>query len=75
MISPNPASDKAVISVLPYSKTNSLVTIYNMQGVAIFHSVLNGGQIQIDVSGYQKGIYLVNVAFEAKVISTKFIIN
>ena len=75
MITPNPASDKAVISVLHESKTNPLITIYNMQGETIFNSILNGSQIQIDVSRYQKGIYLVKAVWESKVISTKFIVN
>jgi hypothetical protein len=75
MISPNPASDKIFISVLPESKTNTYIRIYNMQGEIVFHSTLNESQIQINVSGYSKGIYLVKVVMESKAVSTKFIIN
>jgi len=75
LISPNPACDYAVIRVLSASKANPLLTIYNMRGEAIFHSIVNGNQMQIDVCDFQRGIYFVNVAWDTKVVSAKIIVN
>jgi hypothetical protein len=60
---PNPASDKITIELKNRSSMeNPIVSIYNMQGQAIFQQTLNKERTELDIKGLEEGIYLVKLS-------------
>lgn len=57
-IYPNPASDILNIE-LPENLSNSEITVFNLLGQKVFSAELNGTHLTLDISTWEKGIYLV----------------
>ena len=59
---PNPASDKIIIELKQYSSMEKpIVSIYNMQGQALFQQALQKDRTEFDLKGLEKGVYLVKL--------------
>ena len=59
---PNPASDKIIIELKKYSSMGKpIVSIYNMQGQALFQQTLQKDRTEFDINGLEKGVYLVKL--------------
>jgi hypothetical protein len=68
-IFPNPSSDKISLETPKHSR----IEIYNIQGQLIKIDTPNGNKINIDVTAFQRGVYLVKVRTEKGVMVRKFI--
>ena len=59
------------------SATNTQVDIYDLQGKHLSHQIVATekgiNEIQMDISAYTSGMYLVNIQNETGRVSTKFI--
>jgi hypothetical protein len=59
---PNPASNKIIIELKMYSsRRKPIVSIYNMQGQALFQQTLQKDKTEFDINGLEKGVYLVKL--------------
>jgi hypothetical protein len=59
---PNPASDKIIIALRNYSSRGKpIISIYNMQGQALFQQPLRKDITEFDIKGLEKGVYLVKL--------------
>lgn len=60
---PNPASDKITIELKNCTSIgNPIVSIYNMQGQALFQQALNKDRTEFDIKELEEGIYLVKLS-------------
>jgi hypothetical protein len=57
IVSPNPAKDVVTIKGLP---SQSLVRVYNINGQQVHFSKSTGNTVQINVSNWPKGIYIIS---------------
>jgi hypothetical protein len=57
---PNPAVNQVTVN-LPKGITNGTVNIVNVIGETVFTSAINGNTMNIDLSGFAKGSYFLNV--------------
>jgi len=71
-IAPNPVADYMVI-LRPGNYTNALISIYNQDGKLLYNSTLTGERLEIDMSSYSSGIYLVKVVDKTGVSTHKVI--
>ena len=77
---PNPASDILNIK-MPAAAENAsaLIQVYNYLGSGIYTSVssetVNSVSARIDVSNFQKGIYMLVVSFGAERITKSFVVK
>jgi hypothetical protein len=77
-ISPNPASDYAVLSAPSDFDLKSTATyeVRDMAGKTLLHSSITGSAERIDISKLAAGMYLVNVkAGNAATVSLKLVKN
>ena len=76
-VQPNPANDNVNIKITSSSSTNnSVVNIYNMQGLLILHSEINNAmQKQINIQDIPSGVYIVKVIVENSIATAKLIKN
>lgn len=66
---PNPVIDFVTISIEGSEAQNHTLKIVNMSGVEVLSTTFEGNSTKIDMSGYQKGNYVVSVdGVTAKVI-------
>ena len=68
VIYPNPTSTQFTVAALT---TINLIEVRNMLGQVMLSSSLESAQISIDVSGYEAGIYIVNVVTNEGVVTKK----
>ena len=63
-ISPNPGSD--IIQVKINNPDNNAIKFecYDISGSLIFTDITDGNTFEIDISGFQSGIYFINVSDE-----------
>ncbi|QOD59949.1 T9SS type A sorting domain-containing protein [Polaribacter haliotis] len=74
LVYPNPASSNFTISSENLKLEN--IEIYNLLGKKVFHEkVKNESKIEINTSNFSKGIYLIKIKSENKIISKKLIIK
>jgi hypothetical protein len=71
-IYPNPVNDKLVISAT--DAINS-ITIYNLQGTAVFSRKVNGRTVELSLSELNAGIYFVKVQSGSEVYVSKITKN
>jgi hypothetical protein len=72
-IYPNPANDKVTIENLDVQK----VSLYNLLGQEVTDFKVNGinGNINIDVSKYDSGVYFIHIKSNNKIVVKKLIIK
>jgi hypothetical protein len=73
---PNPALQHTTLEVSSTNRTNYLIELYNFEGKkmeTIHQGYLDAGTsiFQIDLTGYSKGIYIVNVTSENRIETIK----
>lgn len=68
-IYPNPAKNNLTIESLQ----KAVVEILNIQGQKILHQELQPRKIDIDISGLEKGVYILRLLSNDKTVVTKFI--
>jgi len=72
---PNPTSDILTITTPSAQQKQILISIYNMQGQEMISSLFqNKNTIALDVSALAKGIYLVQVQRENRIVKKKLIV-
>jgi hypothetical protein len=62
IVFPNPAVD--FIQIILEESQFLPIEIYDTSGKCIHRSTLNGHRFDVDVSGWQKGLYMVNIAYK-----------
>jgi hypothetical protein len=58
-----------------FSANEYVVTIYNPSGTPVFVNRYNYKEIKINVSGWQRGIYYVNLKTGEEEYSTTFVVE
>ena len=71
-IIPNPANDKITI-LLPVSKNNYHISIYNEKGDIVIKTKLQSQETQIDISFLSKGVYFVKLHDKTSNLTGKFV--
>lgn len=70
---PNPTTDIINISVFVSS---GKLHLYNMQGMKLFEtSFSNNFKQQLDLSRYSKGIYLISLEYEGKLVTERILVE
>ena len=59
-ISPNPFTEQTTITI-GTEPTSSTIKLFNLLGECVFHLTTNNHSVTIDMNGYAKGIYFVEV--------------
>ena len=67
---PNPATSTLFISSL---ENIEAISIYNVIGQEVMNLKVNASNAVLDVSSFQKGLYIVKTISEGKISSSKFI--
>ena len=75
IIYPNPANDILNIRFTANDNDVESVEIYNATGKLQYQSVAINKQIQINVSDFSKGIYLLKVIYNNKTVSYRFVVE
>lgn len=70
---PNPASDAVTVEIDADFKANSLV-IYNLLGEIVFETQPKAVQL-VDLTNWEKGIYIISIRSESGVENVKFILD
>lgn len=71
---PNPSNGKMEL-LLNTNSTIKNVEVFDLNGKRIFNQVYNASKIQVDLSDFQKGLYLMKVKTNNKTFTEKIIIN
>jgi len=58
---PNPILNTINISLINSNYKSNTIKIYNMLGILLFEKTLNESDINIDISTYKKGVYILRV--------------
>ena len=75
-ISPNPAHEKLQVSVnLPAGTQAASMSIFNLSGVKVRTMPLAGATaiVPVDVTTMAIGVYIININYDGKIISRKFV--
>ena len=74
LLFPNPANDKITISI---DKTdainNSEVAIYDIQGRLLYNQSIVNANVEVNISAFAKGMYIVKVSNNNKITASKFV--
>lgn len=71
-IYPNPANDLVTLETVTGEKE---ISIYNYTGKVVYESRTSNGQVNINVSGFDAGIYVVRITFDDAVISKQVVVK
>jgi len=71
---PNPCAGKLSCS-LEALQGASTVALYNTLGEKVYEEAAATGLLQIDLTGYEKGIYLLNVSNGGSLLTKKIVVN
>jgi hypothetical protein len=61
---PNPASDILNISLSNINFKNSNIVVYNVSGMEVSKSTMNGANAQLNIESLSNGVYFVKVSNE-----------
>ena len=79
LIQPNPAYGNVAIAVKGISSGSATLSISSMDGKSLFSEVINASSTPVlrkmDISGYARGIYFVQLTTGTKVITEKMIVQ
>ena len=74
-VTPNPSKDTFSIKIDGVEKANFIISIYDVAGKEVYNNVINQlSPISWHPKNLQKGIYLVNLMSEGKIIETKKVV-
>ena len=71
---PNPAENVLKVD-LPFAEGSGNVKIFDMKGVMLKNAVLNVNTNEIDLSGMERGVYLINITTENTSLTKRFVKN
>ena len=76
-IYPNPMTEESIFEVLPPSEGDAIVTIYEITGkpVTQINTYLQNSPQKFNISGLNKGVYLINIKAKTYQLSGKLICN
>jgi hypothetical protein len=74
-IYPNPATRTVNIKIDEAFKGESIVSLYDIQGRLMLKEGINNSQTQLNIEGYKKGLYIVNVSVGSKTYVNKLMVN
>lgn len=72
-IFPNPASNQ--LNIYFPTRGSGQVSIFDLSGKMLLNEIYFGDQIQVDVSDFPSGMYLIRVADDEKVAVKKFVVE
>lgn len=72
-IYPNPSTENVYIN--NYNGDEVLLNIYNLNGSLIYSTLTSNKNIQINISRFAKGVYIVNQTKNERTLTKKLIIN
>jgi hypothetical protein len=73
-IYPNPSSDKLIIDFQSINDLKNItVSIYNIQGKLLLQQAIKQTQIEINISSFAKGVYIIKVYNDNNIMVSKFI--
>ncbi|MFW5793273.1 MAG: T9SS type A sorting domain-containing protein [Bacteroidota bacterium] len=72
-IYPNPAS--TTINVNKSNNNSSEIVVYNVNGVKIYHDTFSDNKTQINVSNWEKGVYIFEIKCKNEIFKHKIIIE
>jgi len=64
LVNPNPASDILNISLSNINFKNSNIVVYNVSGMEVSKSTMNGASAQLNIESLSNGVYFVKVSNE-----------
>jgi hypothetical protein len=77
VVTPNPTNGTFTLQFYPHPNNLKGIQVFNSVGQKIFETVFANGQgynyYQVDLSRYQKGVYIVNAIFEDQIFTKKVI--
>jgi ribosomal protein S11 len=74
VVYPNPSSGKIKIEVKQYSSLeNTIISIYNVQGKLLFQQPLKKDKTELDISGLEKGVYILKLTNNKMIEITKLV--
>lgn len=72
VIKPNPVSDLVNIGMV---ETMDEISIFNNQGQQVFHQVVGNPSINLDISNFPPGMYIVKILTERGIVTDKLVKN
>lgn len=75
IVYPNPVKDNLIISNLNNSEKIDKVVIHDMVGKLIFERELNDSFVEINVTDFESGIYILNIHNKTNTLTKKIIKN
>ena len=75
---PNPATEKVTLQITsPQNLPNTEIEVFNITGAKVHETTVDlqagGNQISINLTGFEKGLYLVQVRNGETVLQTKLV--
>lgn len=71
-VSPNPAEDTLIVDDLYFEEGNTL-SIYNANGQLVLNENLNSKKVELTISNFPSGIYLIKVKTSEGVLTKRFV--
>ncbi len=72
---PNPANDRVTVAVSGAVLTDANVSIYNIVGELVFQTPMHSSALNLDISTYPKGLYMLVIGNKGASAFKKLIIN
>jgi len=72
---PNPASDVVTVAVSGPVLSDANVSIYNIVGELVFQTPIHSSTMNLDISAYPKGVYMLVIGNKGATAFKKLIIN
>ncbi|MFO8067029.1 MAG: T9SS type A sorting domain-containing protein [Bacteroidales bacterium] len=72
-IYPNPA--KSVVNIDMPNSQKAELTVYNIIGIVVYKDKISSGNKQINVSSWEKGVYILNVKYSNEAVKYKIIVE
>jgi len=72
-VSPNPSTDGMVN--VKVNLVNASMEVYNMNGVRLIRDNINGFEHSLNLSGYAKGVYMIRVESQGRIITQKIVVK
>jgi hypothetical protein len=74
-LSPNPTKNKRFTIKLNNLRGESFVAIYNVIGVTVKKFKMTSNRVNVDLSEFSKGIYLVNISNNRRKLVKKIVVK
>lgn len=74
-IYPNPSKGRLTVDLGNSAETNGVITVKDLSGRTIFEKPFNEALFDLDLTGYAKGLYLINMQVGNQTIVRKVIVD